>query len=64
MTETKEKTWQEKRKRKEMIRRHHRPINPRVSLDTDITNINCFLPRHVKVEGYNPQPAMKLPVAV
>lgn len=48
---------------KEMIRRH-RPINPRVSLDTDITNINCFLPRHVKVEGYNPQPAMKLPVAV
>jgi thymidylate synthase len=37
---------------------------PRLVLDPSITDIDYFRPEHIKVEGYDPHPAIKAPVAV
>lgn len=46
----------------EMLGRDH-PAEPLVELE-DITDINAFRPKHIVLKGYNPHPAIRLPIAV
>lgn len=48
---------------KEQLSRDEREL-PKLILDPSITNIDDFKSEHIKLEGYNPHPAIKAEVAV